>query len=268
MTGNGVHRAPVPPRAAPGWFRAAAGTLLAVAAALAGLAVGSMAEAATIQINGVSGSFVSKEGGNRVTGIGTNHLAWGGLSKNRRSGYIFKGISPASYEIPDPVGGPTRTEFDVGTFTHKNYKIPTGSGVRSAGLLVSFDAAINNTPVPVTPLFFSFDHWETPNQKSTCADGGRRGQGVNLSGCADRITIGQNPSTDASVSVGGITYLFSVTGFTAGGVPLQQWWTQENKDNVAVLRAQVTAVPVPAAGVLLLGGLGVLAAAGMRKRAA
>jgi hypothetical protein len=120
--------------------------------------------------------------------------------------------------------------------------------------------------VPVSPLFFDFDHWETDNDASPCANGGSNRQGINSSGCADRVTIGSPTPVTDSAMIAGVKYLLSIDGFFEGDQKLAVWWTREEADNVAVLRGEITAVPVPAAGLLLLGGLGGLGFLPPRRR--
>ncbi len=99
------------------------------------------------------------------------------------------------------------------------------------------------------------------------------GSGVNLNGCADRVTATTNVGSSASFTIGSDVYKFDITGFGPSTDPLRTFWTIEGQDNAVGLTARYTlesnlpAVPLPAAGWLLAAGLGGLVAFGRRKAA-
>lgn len=166
----------------------------------------------------------------------------------------------------------------MGQFTHHNFPISAGTAITSASLDVTFDFYLGSDSGNVMSRTsqFVFDHWETTNADSPCADGGANGVGVNGAGCADRVLPATNPSSSETFTVveGDTThtYVFAVTGFDIGS----QFWTSENKSNHATLNAMFThesyiqpaPVPLPAAAGLLVAGLGALSVAGRRRRRA
>lgn len=239
-------------------IRAAAGLFLALG--LFAPALPGPAEAATVQWS-VGGAWVDVDGGDRVAGVGNDRLSWGGLSKNRRSEYVFDGRNLTA-EVPVP----STQSYDIGTFTHRNYRIPDDSGITGARLRVNVGVNIEGQDASFAPLFFDFDHWETDNRANPCANGQRNRQGVNGNGCADRVTILSDALVTNSVTVAGVQYLIRVSGFFEGDTPLGEFWTRENADNVAVLRGEITAVPLPAAAFLLIGGIGGLGLLAARRR--
>jgi hypothetical protein len=240
------------------------GTLMtssALAAAMAlGLAVNANA-AATVTLNSVVGTWLDVDpdapGGVAVTGLGTNAIQWGG--GGQKSGYSFTGTP----------GGPFNVEeiFNAGTFTHSNFPISSGTSIKSAQLQVDFNVTISDGFVFDTVLtsVFDFTHFETPNSANPCADGGANGVGVNVNGCADRVTFKVNPGATTSVDVGGITYILKLTGFIVDGAPANEFWTAERQNSTAIIQGVLTAVPVPAVVPLMLTGLGALGVFGYRQ---
>ncbi len=253
--------------------------ILAFAAAAA-IAFGGMtsADAATIDSTGVTGSWTALQpptGPTYVNGIGTNSVRWGTpFGRGRmQSGYSFVGAAAGQLK--------TDTEFDLGTFTHNNFVIKTGTSISGAGLSIAVNLMIGGVSRAVTTAF-NFAHWETVNageSNGRCANGGARGAGVNVAGCADRVSILDNAASDQSFEIDGFLYILEITGFTQGGAFFTEFWTQENAANSAILRAKFTLVgpvdpvdpppspvPLPAAGWMVLTGLGALAAARARRR--
>ncbi len=252
-------------------------TVLAAAAiALAGIGA---ANAATVEVSGVSGAWtalVPPTGPTRVNGIGTNVVQWGtpfGRNK-KQSGYSFVGAAAGELQ--------TDTDFDLGTFTHNNFVISKGTSITGAGLNIAINLMIGGVNRAVTTAF-NFSHWETVNdgeRDGRCADGGANRTGVNASGCADRVAILDNAASDQTFEIDGFLYILEITGFTRGGAFFTEFWTQENAANSAILRAKFTQVgpvdpidpidpspvPLPAAGWLILTGLGALAATKARRK--
>jgi hypothetical protein len=148
--------------------------------------------------------------------------------------------------------------FTLGTFTHNNFPI-TGNTLLTATLNVTIvGTAVNGVPVPINHVqSFNFSHFETPNGDNPCAGGtGANGVGVNANGCADIVTVANNFGGSQPISIGGIDYVFSFTGFLVGGNPFTQFATVEGQANSALLQGsfiQLASVPGPIAGAGLPG---------------
>ncbi|MED5466551.1 MAG: choice-of-anchor K domain-containing protein, partial [Pseudomonadota bacterium] len=105
--------------------------LLIASAAVALFAAGS-AQAAVIQLTGVSGLWTTTNpSGPAVSGGGTNEIRWGtpANQQNQQSGYRFDGSAPPAVNVNENI------DFDLGTFTHFNYPI-TGTSLSNASLTV------------------------------------------------------------------------------------------------------------------------------------
>lgn len=282
-------------------MRSTLNTAFALVAAAA-LSLGGLSElnAATVEVSGVGGSWtalVPPTGPTGVNGIGTNSVRWGtpfGRSR-QQSGYSFVGAASGKLE--------TGVDFDLGTFTHNNFVIKTGTSISGAGLSIAVNLMIGGASRAINTAF-NFAHWETVNNgegNGRCANGGSNRSGVNSSGCADRVSILDNKASDQSFEIDGFLYILEITGFSQAGALFTEFWTQENAANSAILRAKFTLVgavdpvgrppspvplpaagtldgavdpvdplpspvPLPAAGWMVLTGLAALAAARARRR--
>ena len=240
------------------------------AVAVAGALSLGMAEAATLNITGVTGQWTSVQTEATTTNLsdlGSSAISWGTPDGPAgQSGYSFTGHAPSGSLTRDVV-------FDVGTLTHQNQPITAGTSILGATLTVTFDLLIDGTTAQIVSLF-DFGHFETPNEANPCADGGLYGVGVNSAGCADRVTARTNLASSGAYIVDGIEYFFDVTGFLADGTPLTEFWTTEGQTNTAILQARFTAkpadlpapVPLPATGLLMIAGMGGLAAFRARRQ--
>jgi hypothetical protein len=255
---------------------------LAVAATLA-FGVAGLASGATIDVSGVNGTWTgatAESAGSNVTGQNTNRISWGqARSGNGQSGYGFAGSAVGLFE--------TGTEFQIGTFTHYNRPITTGTSITGANLGLAVSIVLGGLNQAITASF-NFVHNETPNQgtNGVCANGGTPGTGINSSGCADRVTILDNSASQVPFELDGVLYVLEITGFIADGQAFSEFWTRENADNSAILLARFkevgrttssgggggggtpSPVPLPGAAWLILSALAAMVMAGRKRQVA
>ncbi|MEM9393190.1 MAG: THxN family PEP-CTERM protein [Pseudomonadota bacterium] len=235
------------------------------------LAAGS-ASATTIDILSVSGIWTSATGSGGSISSGTNVITWGTPILTDPSGYSFEAEEYPN--TPPPTDVALGEVFDIGTFTHMNQRI-TGTTLLDATLEVEISFTIDGvTPAVVATSTFDFSHEETPNQRDgdtifqvQCPYDGLNGQGLNAEGCADRVVAETNVESSTPFNVNGQDYVLTFSGFKVGDDIFESFITEERKDNEATLTAKLEAVPLPAAGWLLVAGLGGLAAMKRRKKA-
>lgn len=281
-------------------FRTALGTV-----AMLALGAGS-ATAASLTLTDIGAAWTAWSGGSAVAAGAsgtTAQLRWGIPRQGNKSGYDF---TPSATPL-NPVQN-TDFDLGRFTHFNYPIATRTGIDEATLEVSFSFYLGDDSRNIITRTSRFVFDHWETRNQARRCADGGENGAGVNVNGCADRVRAVNNPSRSETFEVeeGGATtrYSFSVTGFDIG----QDFWTTERAVNTAVLRGRYFAetlarptvppgpapnpapkpnpgpnpgpgvgplpepmpapIPLPAAGWMLLAGLGALTAAGRRRKTA
>lgn len=230
------------------------------------------AMSASLSLNTIDGEW--QNASPSVSGEGTNQIRWGtpvyttdGLFYSRLS-YLLNNGQQSGYNF-DASGDMVveeETTFVLGTFTHLNYPI-RDTLLRSVDLSLSF--MVEGVADAITSVF-SFDHWETHNEAVVCANGDGQGIGRNnTNGCADRVTATLNEAMSETFMIDGVTYILDITGFLHEGELMTDFWTLENASNEALLvgsfRVVPSEVPLPASGLLLLGGLAGLAMARRRK---
>jgi hypothetical protein len=238
-----------------------------LAAALA-VSLATAAQASTIDLVSVTGTWQNVQGGTNVN-FPPHEVRWGTDLGNGQSGYRFDPGAP-----PELTGISPGSIFTLGTFTHFNVPIAVDSSITGVDLLVNFVLRIpsGNMVTQAFNALFNFSHWETPNGANPCADGGTNGVGVNANGCADRVIVSTNYDGSELVEIGNERFFLTITGFGIGGNTT--FWTAEGAANEIVLQAKfinerdVAPIPLPAAGFMLLGALGGLAALRRRRKAA
>ncbi len=220
------------------------------------------ATAATVDITGISGVWSNVTGGEKVTtSNGCATVSWGTPQGGSKSSYTFGAASTIDNLAADTQGA-------LGTFTHATYPIDAGGGITGARLTVLIDLLIDGV-AKTTSSVFAFNHWETDNT-GTCPGGTAAD---NANGCSDRVQATLNVAASTGFTIGEDTYFFTVSGFTVDGLLLDEFWTKERATNTAsltgyyTLESNLPAVPLPAAGFLLVAGLGALGAMGARRKA-
>ena len=202
------------------------------------------ANAVLITSDGIWNS-ITETGTPNVDGAGTDTILWGTAvnAGNSRSAWSFIGLS--NFDAGDITDG---SEFELGTFRHKNSPI-TGGSITGADLVLDLTIGGNN----LGPLTFTFGHDETPNS-GTCARTPLPGFGK----CPDIVSIPMATAME-TIIIDAIAYELTIEGFklSAGGPTLSEFVTQEKADNRAQLYGSLSrAVPEPS--VLALFGLGLL----------
>jgi len=241
-----------------------------------------MASAATLNLNSVTTGFHDNVDGDNVRfgSVGErSRVSWGldpdggDLSRADSSGYVMN-TNVAPDQVMDSV------TFELGRFTHNNNVIHGGllSGVQlDVNMDLSVDVDDSGNFVDLGEQTFTFDiaHNETPNQPTSglCEpDGSDLGVGVNASGCADVVNI-MGSVAGTSTIINGFEFTLSILGFLDPDTDTfsSDFFSMELASNTRILIAEFTVarvneVPVPAAGLLLLGGLAGMGALRRRRR--
>lgn len=246
--------------------------LKALVAASAIVSAPAMATVTNISFTNVKATWLSPTGGSNITYSGQNtdsaKILWGsGTTNGQKSGYQFETDIPViSVDTDTQTSGIT----SIGTFTHYNYPINSGSGITGVKLQLTMDVDVDGTLVQGVNFVYAFNHWETPNSNNPCANGGSNNQGINSNGCADNVKVNFLQES-GFFTINDIEYALDVQGFLVGNDPATSFWTRENATNVAELRGQVVlrsvagAVPEPTTWAMMIGGFAI-AGASLRRR--
>ena len=184
-------------------------------------------------LESVSGIWISVSGGSNVSGVGTNVVRWGLPASDQKSGYRFDGASSQTF-------GPGQ-KFLLGVFTHFNWPIYHGSAADGATLRITLH--FTDPPISPDPTFtYYFDHEETPNVPGSCPSWQQ-----SSTPCDDKVTFPSAYGED-SFKIGDKLYTLKILGFQDGwptGSPVDEFITEEYKDNVAYLVGELSSVLVP-----------------------
>ncbi len=230
---------------------------LIAGAAVAVCGFASALSAATVDLNTVNASWsnVIPVGNPTVSTVDGNPatVSWG-TTGGAQSSYVFAGNAPQA-GLASP--------FLVGTFTHNNNVI-FGNSITGVDLTLDVQGTFMGTNFSIAPTY-TFLHNETPNvglpQNCDPALG---------PSCPDVVTIANSIDTSTQFSVNGDLFTLQIEGFStafnANGPFTNEFITQEGQPNPAGLYASIVPapIPLPAAGWLMVAGLGGLAA--MRRR--
>ncbi len=252
-------------------------TLLASAFAASALLATGAAHAAVVTFENIVGTWSNAIGGSSVSysgnGSSDTTVKWGTPSgQPQQSGYRFQGVT--SPTVPTAILPPSPSnDLVLGTFTHFNFPISSGTGAEGVRLTISADVKVDGVLQSNYSFVYDFTHFETPNGSNPCANGSANNTGVNINGCADRVTMNYNSLSDSFV-VNGDLYTLDIRGFELlDGSKVYSFWTTEDMTNsayilgrVALTREVIGDVPLP--GTALLLGAGLFALGGFKRRSA
>jgi hypothetical protein len=212
-------------------------SLFKLSTASAALVFGIAPQAGAISLSLSSGSWNQPVGGSEIVyqTVGSEtQVRWGipfyGGGTSEKSGVGFTGVGPSTFGLGEI--------FQVGQLRHFNNAISGGTAASAVNLSLSLNF---DNPVATQSFNLNLQIDETPNG-GTCAY-------FSITPCADKISISET-SLSNQFSVAGIDYTLQLLGFslTPGGVPINEFISQEGGTNQASLFAKITAVepePVP-----------------------
>lgn len=230
--------------------------------------VGSIAPvaASTVSVDPVSGLWTNpiySRGTAGVTGFGTSTIQWG-----RPAPWSFQ--SKYSFAAGSTVTSTTPGAFLIGAYSHTNGTIySTSARIAGTDLDLTVSGAINGQAFSFDNMF-RFTHNETLNSANPCAAGG----GTN---CGDFVTIASLNTAPFTVTQGASVFTLLIDGFVSAlnGPVITSFLNPEGATKTLYLQARwqevITnvdpdPVPLPAAGLLLIGAVGAIGAVRRRRR--
>lgn len=239
--------------------------------------------ASTVQFDTLAARFINPVGGNvlAIDGAATDpaYISWGQNSRTPQpggnsSGYEFDARDAPFAETQD-------TPFLLGSFTHFNNVIQTGTSISAVQLEIIADISAGLAGDPLTSFgtrsfLFDITHNETPNSADPCGSSVPDPlDPVNVFGCADEVSLSIAQGSQ-SFTLGDTMLILDIFGFAeteadaTNGTFSPTFLSPEGGTNLRYLSAgfvedvrTFSDVPLPASAWLLFAG--VAGIAGLRK---
>lgn len=218
------------------------------------------ASAALVEFKDVTGAW-SNSAGTSATYTGTGTAAaqarWGTSTGQGRSGYNFLGTESSTNVVAPGSSG----NFVIGTFEHVNFPV-TGNSISGIDLLFTANVWVDGNDLGSRTFTYNFTHDETTNDLNPCPYGGP-GNPINSAGCADRVQMNFNSSSE-TFFIGLDKYTLDIAGFLVGGSPTTGFLTKEGMVNTAYIEGKVNlyaravggGVPEPSTWAMMILGFG------------
>ncbi len=214
------------------------------ALALTAMLAPGLANAAIVTIKSMTGawSHATSDAPATYAGSGTvlSTVRWGDpVHPHYQNGYDFYTVAPhiLSVDPSDP-----SSQFHVGTLIHKNYPLTGDSGTTSIRLTLTAMISIDGGAAFSKDFVYDFLHFESVDNAAVCANGEANYTGLNIHGCADRITFVTNELSE-NFSIDGVDYTLQLAGFhTAAGIE-SEFWAGEHLHSTTYLKGNLVASP-------------------------